>query len=348
MESACTFKKYTLHFRKTGGTSRGVLYDKDTYFLIMHDSLITAYGECNLFKGLSFDDRPGYEEKLTEVCKRLPKEKDSILNELHEWPSIRFGVETLLKDWENGGRQIIFPEVIEEDGFTIPVNGLIWMGNRDEMKNRIQEKLEEGYTSIKLKVGAIDFESELNLIKHIRQQFNAELVEIRLDANGAFSADDAPEKLKRISEYDVHYIEQPIKPGNWEQMAAIVEKSPVKIALDEELIGLISWAEREQLIQTISPDLLILKPALIGGFEVCDHWKTLITSNGGEWVITSALESNIGLNAIAQYTALNTGSTAQGLGTGRLFTNNFPSPYTVDADGLHYHTDKKWDFSLLS
>lgn len=345
---SCSFRKYTLHFKKPGGTSRGTLYDKDTYILTLSDGVKKAYGECNLFKGLSYDDRPDYEQKLKEVCARLPVEKENVLENLSEWPSIHFGVETVLRDWKNGCRQIIFPEGIAEEGFTIPANGLIWMGTYEEMKSQIATKLDEGYVSIKLKVGAIDFGTELDLLKYIRKQFTAEEVEIRLDANGAFKVTEAEEKLKRISAYDVHYIEQPIKAGQWHEMAHIVENSPVKIALDEELIGIINPEEKVKLMETISPDLLILKPALIGGFEGSEDWKRRIESHGGDWVITSALESNIGLNAIAQYTALDMPKIAQGLGTGKLFTNNFSSPYTVDSKGLHYHCNKIWDFSLLT
>lgn len=343
----CYFKKYTLQFYKPGGTSRGVLLSKDSYFIICEEDGKKAYGECNLFTGLSYDDRAGYDGKLKEVCKRLPVEKEKILSELSEWPSIYFGVEMVLKDIENGYRQIIFPQVINEHGFSIPINGLIWMGERQEMMAQVVSKLEAGYKSIKLKIGAIDFETELELIRFIRKQFNANDVEIRLDANGAFGLNEAIEKLKRLSDYDISYLEQPIKAGQWEQMAALIEKSPIKIALDEELIGVTNTEQRQALVKTILPQLLILKPALVGGFAAADEWKRLIEEKGGSWVITSALESNIGLNVIAQYTALGWSGYAQGLGTGQLYTNNFPSPYTVDAQGLHYHTNRNWDFSLL-
>lgn len=343
----CYCKKYVLHFRKPGSTSRGILHDKETYILVLQDGEKTAYGECNLFRGLSYDDRIGYDEKLVEVCQRLPGEKSGLLNELSDWPSIYMGVETVLKDWENGSRQIIFSEGITERGFTIPINGLIWMGSKDEMKQQIANKLENGYTSIKLKIGAIDFEKELELLQFIRNQFSEDEVEIRLDANGAFGYKEAEEKIKRISAFGIHYIEQPIGAGQWQEMARLVEDMPVKIALDEELIGIRSPAQKRQLLQTISPQMLILKPALIGGFQSCDEWRSFIELNEGNWVITSALESNIGLNAIAQYAAAQMTECAQGLGTGQLYTNNFASPYTIDASGLHYDCNKNWDFSLL-
>lgn len=343
----CHFKKYSLHFQKPGGTSRGVLHDKETYFIFLEENGKRAIGECNRFTKLSYDDRAGYEEKLNEVCKQLPDAQESLLPELSEWPSIQFGIEMLLKDWNNGCQQILFPEVMNETGFSIPVNGLIWMGTKAEMKEQIMQKLKAGYTSIKLKIGAIDFETELSLLQFIRQQFSENEVEIRLDANGAFRLNEASEKIKRLSEFQISYIEQPIKAGQWQEMAGLCEKTPIDIALDEELIGIISSKQKKQLIETISPQLIILKPALIGGFSGSDEWKKLIETIDGSWVITSALESNIGLNAIAQYTALGWSNYAQGLGTGKLYTNNIPSPYTVDAKGLHYHKNKTWDFSSI-
>lgn len=344
----CSFQKYSLIFRKPGGTSRGVLHTKDTYIIRLSQDGKTAWGECNRFAGLSWDDRPEYEEKLKEICSRLPEEMDRLLDELSDWPSIRFGVETALLDWKNGGNQEIFPQVIGNDGFTISINGLIWMGPHDDMMEQVKAKLSEGYTSIKLKIGAIDFTSELDLIRYIRRQFSEDEVELRLDANGAFNYKEAREKLDRMAEYHIHYIEQPIRAGQWQEMARLVEDSPVRIALDEELIGINDPAKQKELMNTISPKILILKPALIGGFAASNAWTALVESIGGYRIITSALESNIGLNAIAQYTAQKPSPHAHGLGTGKLYTNNFPSPYHVDARGLHYHRDQKWDFSALT
>ncbi|MCC7400006.1 MAG: o-succinylbenzoate synthase [Chitinophagaceae bacterium] len=341
------YKKYTLLFHKPGGTSRGVLWQKPTYFIFLADGSKTAVGECNRFLKLSYDDREGYEEKLEEVCNLLPTEMSGVLDSLKEWPSVYFGVEMLLKDWQHGCQRILFPEVIKEYGFSIPVNGLIWMGAKSEMKKQVEEKLKQGYTSLKLKIGAIDFDAELELMAYIRKQFNAAEVEIRVDANGAFGFEEAKVKLQQLAQYEVSYIEQPIPPGQWQEMAALAESSPVKIALDEELIGIINETEQEKLITTIAPQLLILKPALTGGFDGASRWKQLIEATGGRWIITSALESNIGLNAIAQYAATGHSHYAQGLGTGQLYTNNFESPYTADAKGLHYNISKSWDLSSL-
>lgn len=343
----CFFRKYTLHFKKPGGTSRGILSNKDTYFIFFKNNDNIAIGECNRFTGLSYDDKDNYEDKLKEVCRLLPDQMENLVPTLHEWPSLSFGVETVIKDFRNGCSRIIFPEVLNNNTFSIPINGLIWMGSKDDMKEQISARLKEGFTSIKLKIGAIDFDTELELIQFIRKQFSEKEVEIRTDANGAFSYPEAKEKIKRLSEYGISYIEQPIKAGLWQEMAALADNSPVKIALDEELIGVLDPERQQDLIQTIAPQLLILKPALLGGFKATDQWRRLIEKNGGSWVLTSALESNIGLNAIAQYTALGWSDYAQGLGTGSLYTNNIPSPYTADAQGLHYQPQKNWDLSLL-
>lgn len=343
----CSFKKYTLQFKEPGGTSRGTLLQKDTYFIQILAGEKRALGECNLFKNLSSDDRPGYEEKLAAVCNRLLKEQEGLLEELTDWPSIRMGAETALRDLQNGCRRVIFKEAGCENGFTIPINGLIWMGTQEKMKERILSKIEQGYTNIKLKIGGIDFEKELTLLSFLREAASGKSMSIRLDANGAFTPGNALEKLKRLSAFDIEYIEQPIRPGQWQEMAMLISKSPVKIALDEELIGIHTPEQKKNLIDTLQPPLLILKPALTGGFTSCDEWMELALNRGGDFVITSALESNIGLNSIAQYAATKRLRRPQGLGTGQLFTNNFPSPYLTDAQGLHYNPAQNWDLSQL-
>lgn len=343
----CRFKKYTLHFIKPGGTSRGVLKTKDTYFLILEDGGRTAIGECNRFINLSYDDRPGYEKKLEEICRQLPTRMDAVLDELDEWPSIFFGVEMLLKDWHYGGERILFPDVFTEGEFDIPINGLIWMGEQADMRAQIDQKLTEGWPSIKLKIGALDFDKELALIHYLRSKKGVGELEIRLDANGAYNYSEALEKLKLLEPYDISYIEQPLPKGNWEEMAELIRRSSIKIALDEDLIGVVDAAQRQALIDTIRPDLLILKPALVGGFQGSDDWKKRIEGIGGDWVVTSALESNIGLNAIAQYVAKDQSAYAQGLGTGMLYSNNFPSPYTVERGQIRYNRTQSWDLQRL-
>ena len=345
----CTFKKYNLHFKQPAGTSRGWLRDKETYFLIADVNGQKAYGECNLFKGLSADDRVGYEDKLKQVCQRLPIERENMLSSLQDWPSIAFGVETLLLDMKYGFGQVIFPEAFANGAFTIPTNGLIWMGDQKQMMRSIDEKLEQGYDCIKLKIGGINFEDEIAILKYLRSKAGKAKVSLRLDANGAFSQEEALKKIETLSAFDIQYLEQPIKAGQWQAMARIVKQSPIPIALDEELIGMDTLEKKKQLVDTIAPQVLILKPALLGGFAACDEWVKLLRETSDSYcIVTSALESNIGLNAIAQYTAKSNPELAQGLGTGQLYTNNITAPYDLDASGLHYNSQKKWNFSLLS
>ena len=346
----CNYHKYRLKFINPGGTSRGVLHEKETFIISLSgtDCGRIAFGECNLFRGLSDDDRPGYEEKLANICRRLPIEKESVLSTLRDWPSIYFGVETLLKDWENGCNKIIFSGDFVENKAGININGLIWMGSKDEMLFQIKKKLEDGFQCLKMKIGAIDFESELEVLHFIRKQFNADEITIRVDANGAFEVKDAAEKIKRLSAFDIHSIEQPIKAGQWQEMARLISVSEVPVALDEELIGIHSSEQKKQLLETIRPPFIILKPVLAGGFSGSDEWIYLIEKQGGSWWITSALESNIGLNAIAQYTSTKNNRLPQGLGTGKLYSNNFDSPLKIESGKLFYDKNARWNMANLA
>lgn len=340
------FKKYILHFKRPGGTSRGVLHTKETYFLFLEDGHKKGVGECGLFRGLSADDRPDYEEKLQWVCNNIHLGKEALLKQVYDLPSIQFGVEQAFLSLQKEDMFQLFPSDFTKGKAAIPINGLIWMGSEDFMKEQIAQKLEEGFTTLKLKIGAIDFETELRLLKSIRKQFTSDEVEIRVDANGAFSPNEALEKLKRLSEHELHSIEQPIKVGQWEEMAELCAKTPLPIALDEELIGIFNLPEKEKLLSTIKPQYIILKPSLIGGFSGSNEWIALAEKYSISWWITSALESNIGLNAIAQYTySLNT-SMPQGLGTGGLFTNNIDSPLEVHSGYLHYNPQKQWNLHI--
>lgn len=344
-----SYTKYALNFIKPGGTSRGVLHQKDTYILSLYDSASgrTAYGEANLFSGLSSDDHPCYEEKLAEVVNRICLEKEEVLSSLKDWPSIYLGVETVLADWRNGCRKVIFDSDFVRGKKGIDINGLIWMGPKEDMLAQVKQKLEDGFTCLKLKIGAIDFASELEILKYIRSEFSSAEVELRVDANGAFSVEEAPEKLQRLSEFELHSIEQPVKAGQWEEMARVVANSPVPVALDEELIGVNDPSRKKKLIEVIAPPYIILKPALAGGFTGCDEWIRIMERAGGKWWITSALESNIGLNAIAQYTYVKNNPAPQGLGTGKLYNNNFPSPLEIEDGRLVMKMDKNWDMSNL-
>ncbi len=345
-----TFKKYILNFKQPGGTSRGVLHTKETYFLIIKKNQKIGIGECAIFKGLSVDDRPDYESRLHWLCNNIQLDKDFLLNELIEFPSIQFGLEQALLSLGNSDIFELFPSNFTKENDAITINGLVWMGDKAFMQKQIKEKLDSGFTTIKLKIGAIDFKSELDLLKSIRNEFTVNEVELRVDANGAFHPNNALEKLKRLSDFELHSIEQPIKVGQWQEMADLCKKTPLPIALDEELIGIFDKSDKENMLQTIKPQFIILKPSLIGGFRGSDEWINIAEKNKIDWWVTSALESNIGLNAIAQYTYVLKNKMPQGLGTGSLFSNNITSPLQVKNGTLYYNVDKKdeWNISILN
>ncbi|NLN24499.1 MAG: o-succinylbenzoate synthase [Bacteroidetes bacterium] len=342
------FIKHVLRFKIPGGTSRGVLTEKDTYFIVIEDDNRIGIGECGLLRGLSVDDRPDYEDKLDWVCKNIQLSKTELIANLTEFPSIQFGIETAFKSLEAEKSFELFPSDFTRGNEGISINGLVWMGDEQFMKNQISDKLNSGFTTIKMKIGAIDFDTEIKLLQSIRASFSAKEITLRLDANGAFSFQEAKEKLKRLSELEIHSIEQPIEQGNLEKMAALCQDTPIPIALDEELIGAFSDETKKNIIETVNPQYIILKPSLIGGFQACETWISLIENNGGGWWITSALESNIGLNAIAQYTYQKKATMPQGLGTGSLYTNNIPSPLEVKQGTLYYNSNEKWNFSFIN
>jgi o-succinylbenzoate synthase len=341
-----SYKKYILNFKQASGTSRGMLKTKETWFLILNYDGKKGLGECGLFRGLSIDDRPDYEDKLKWVCNNINFGLDLLLKELIEFPSIQFGLETAFKSLESKNVFNLFPSKFIKGEDSIPINGLIWMGSETFMKQQIKEKIESGFKCIKMKIGAIDFQQELSLLKSIRNEFSSNDIELRVDANGAFSPAEALEKLKILSEYDLHSIEQPIKQGQLFEMAKLCDETPLPIALDEELIGVFDVTKKQELIQTINPQYIILKPSLVGGFKGSDEWIDIAEKNNIGWWITSALESNIGLNAIAQYTYKKQNNLPQGLGTGGLFTNNFESPLQVKNGTLNYNKLMDWKFNL--
>lgn len=342
------FKKYTLNFKKPGGTSRGILYNKETYFLILKESNKVGIGECAVFKGLSFDDRPNYEEKLQWLCNNIHKKEAFLLDQLKEFPSMQFGLEQALLSLKSEHPFELFPSKFTQSKSGIPINGLIWMGDEAFMKQQIKEKLKAGFTTIKMKIGAIDFDTEIELLKKIRNEFSAKEIELRVDANGAFSPKNALEKIKKLSDLQIHSIEQPIKFGQLYEMAKLCSISPVPIALDEELIGVIDVTKKEELVQIINPQYIILKPSLIGGYKGSMEWINLAKNKNIGWWVTSALESNVGLNAIAQWTFLLNNLMPQGLGTGGLFTNNINCPLVVEKGRLHYDNNKNWNNTILN
>ncbi|SDS16579.1 o-succinylbenzoate synthase [Christiangramia echinicola] len=340
------YKKYILKFKRPSGTSRGVLTEKETWFLKISDGNNFGIGECGILRSLSYDDRPDYEDKLKWVCENINMGREMLWEELREFPSIQFGVEMAFQSLSSQDPFLLFPSEFTAGKKAIPINGLIWMGDKAFMKRQISEKIEAGFNCIKLKIGAIDFETELELLKSIRSNFSEKEIELRVDANGAFSPQDALEKLEALSNFQLHSIEQPIKPGQIEEMADLCKKTPLPIALDEELIGVIDVTEKEKLIQIINPQYAIFKPSLIGGFKGTGEWKDICENNDVDWWITSALESNIGLNAIAQWTYTLNPDLPQGLGTGGLYTNNFESPLEVKMGEIQYNSSKDWEFNL--
>lgn len=342
-----TYHKYILNFKNPSGTSRGVLRTKETWFIILNSKNRTGIGECGIFRGLSVDDRPNYENKLNWVCKNINLGLDNLLKELIEFPSIQFGLEMAFRSLESDDPFELFPSKFTQGRDHIPINGLIWMGSKEFMNQQIKEKIQSGFTCIKIKIGAIDFKTEVELIKSIRKEYASNDIELRVDANGAFNLKEALDKLKILSELDLHSIEQPIKAGQTQEMADLCDRTPLPIALDEELIGVFSVTKKQKLLQIINPQYIILKPSLIGGFNGSNAWIKIAENQSIGWWMTSALESNVGLNAIAQFTYLKKTSMPQGLGTGSLFTNNFDCPLKVKNGTLQYNKNEKWNFSII-
>ena len=341
-----TYHKYILNFKRPSGTSRGVMNEKETWFIVLEKEGKKGIGECGILRGLSIDDRPDYEAKLKWTCDQIHLAKDLLWEALLEFPSIQFGVEMAFQSLVSEDPFLLFPSDFTSGIKSIPINGLVWMGTEAFMKEQIQEKLADGFKCIKLKIGAIDFDKELQLLRFIRQHFSSEQIEIRVDANGAFSLDLALHKLNQLSEFELHSIEQPISKNHTDSMAELCKNTPFPIALDEELIGVFTLAEKEALILKIKPQYIILKPSFIGGFRGTQEWITLAEKHKIGWWITSALESNIGLNAIAQWTFLQHNLMPQGLGTGALYTNNFDCPLQVKQGQLWYEKEVDWKFDL--
>ncbi|MDO6853238.1 o-succinylbenzoate synthase [Cellulophaga lytica] len=340
------YKKYTLDFKRPSGTSRGVLTQKETWFIILKNDNKTGIGECGILRGLSIDDVPNYEEKLNWVCNNIHLGLEVLLNDLTEFPSIQFGLEQAFLSLTADNPFILFENNFSIKEAPIPINGLIWMGEESFMHQQIQQKLKDGFNCIKMKIGAIDFDTEVSLLKSIRKTYKKEEIELRVDANGAFK-EDALDKLKILAELDLHSIEQPIKQGNYAKMKNLCAVTPLPIALDEELIGVFGVTKKKKLLQTIQPQYIILKPSLVGGFKGSQEWISLAEKYNIGWWVTSALESNIGLNAIAQWTYGLQSKMPQGLGTGSLYTNNFNSPLEVSNGAISYRKTLNWQQNLI-
>lgn len=352
--------KHLLKFRFEAGTSRGVYTEKETFFLKISDTenpTVFGLGEIAPLQGLSIDYAPDIEQVLNNVCDTFNSldlevfawNLNIILSQLIDeaFPSVKFGFETALLDVMNGGKRIIFDNDFVDSKRAIPINGLVWMGTKEFMVNQVEEKLSAGFDTIKLKIGAINFQDELSILASIRVQYTPEQISLRVDANGAFAVGEAEEKLRQLSAYQLHSIEQPIKAHQVEAMAHLNEKSIIPIALDEELIGISDYVQKMALLKKIKPKYIILKPTLLGGLQHCREWIEIATRLQIGWWMTSALESNIGLNAIAQFAAEFKNTLPQGLGTGALYHNNIESPLIVENGSLRYDQSKSWDLSLF-
>jgi len=342
-----SYQKYSLHFKRPSGTSRGIMTEKETWFIILEENGKKGIGECGILRGLSADDRPDYEEKLRWTCENITIGEEKLWEALTEFPSIQFGVEMAFRSLQSDNPFLLFPSEFTQGSKSIVINGLVWMGDKSFMKSQIEEKIAAGFHCIKLKIGAIDFQQELDLLHFLRRNFSARQIEIRVDANGAFYSNDALNKLNQLSGFEIHSIEQPIQKNQYDSMSELCKNTPIPIALDEELIGVFSYIEKEQLLQKIKPQYIILKPSFIGGFRGTREWISLAEKYNIGWWITSALESNIGLNAIAQWTFLQQNTMPQGLGTGALYTNNFDCPLKVQNGQLWYDSNINWASGLL-
>ncbi len=321
-----TIEQHTLKFRQPAGTSRGVYTERRIWLVKFEDTLTgrVGVGECAPLPNLSCDDLPNYEAVLNSLCDKVAHLGRTDFEDLRPYPSMTFGIETALLHAQRGTYRL-FDTPYSRGEEQIPINGLIWMGTLDEMRKRVEEKIREGSRCIKIKIGAINWDDELSLIKSIRERYTEKEIEIRVDANGAFKTNEAIEKLERLAKYNLHSIEQPIEKGNWNEMARLCRTSPLPIALDEELIGINQPQEKAQLLDAIRPQYIVIKPSLHGGMQGSREWIELARERKiGSW-LTSALESNVGLNAIANLAADIYGPNItfpQGLGTGKLFVEN--------------------------
>lgn len=347
-----TYKIYphNLQFAFEAGTSRGVLQEKNSWFIKLYDAqnpAIYGLGEVSVIDKLSIDCELITIDLISECIGIFIENKYNIASIPSHLPAIKFGIETAYLDLMNGGKRIFFENDFSKGAKGIPINGLIWMGDKQLMLKRIGEKLDEGFTCLKLKIGAIQLDDELFLLQSIRKQFSAQELEVRVDANGAFSKEDALQKLNQLAEYQLHSIEQPIAVKQWEAMADLCKKSPIPIVLDEELIGVTGFVNKQNLLKAIQPPYIILKPSLLGGFAESTEWIKLTEETNIQWWMTSALEANIGLNAIAQFTSSFNNQLPQGLGTGQLYTNNILSPLEIKQAQLFYNIQNSWDLSIF-
>ena len=347
MSGTATFGKHDLIFKQPSGTSRGVLKTKTTYFIKLISGASVGYGECGLLKGLSHDDVPDYEEKLQWACTHIHLGLETLWQALIAYPSIQFGLEQAFMSVKASNPFELFPSAFTRQEQPIDINGLIWMGDEAFMSDQIQAVIEKGFSCVKMKIGAIDVDQELALLKAIRARFSKDLITLRVDANGAFSKREALTIMNRLAALEVHSIEQPLAVSKVSDLAALCKETPIPVALDESLIGCLTMEEKERLLDTVKPQYIILKPSFIGGFKGSEAWITLAEERGIGWWATSALESNVGLNAISQWVYLKNTTLPQGLGTGSLYTNNIPSPLRVQEGRIIYKGDTPWETNAI-
>lgn len=342
------FAPYLLKFGFPGGTSRGVMTEKPTFLLKIYDERNPSrfgIGEAGVFPGLSPEADGRYVYKLLELLANIAIGRSTDLT-MH--PSIQSGLEQAIRDFTGGCRGIYYPSEFTEGNKSIEINGLVWMADFDLMVERLRNKVAEGFRCIKLKIGAIDWNRELEMIRIIRNEYSERDLTVRVDANGAFKQTDVIEKLSDLADLGVESIEQPVKAGETALMADICRKSPVPVALDEELIGKFTTEQKTAMLEAIMPAFIVLKPSLIGGFSSAEEWISLATDRGIGWWVTSALESNVGLNALAQWTATLDTTRPQGLGTGNVFTNNFNTPVRLEGDRLMFDNGATFDYSQFA
>lgn len=340
----------TLEPRFELGTSKGTITARTVWYLIAwHRDRpeVMGIGEAALFPGHSKEFPADVRTKLLELCMETGDWTKRLHGDLVDVPSVRFAVEQCLKDLEAGGTKTLFPSEFTLGRQAIPINGLVWMGDKATMKQRIREQLDGGFTTVKMKIGAIGIDDELELLKAVRAEYGPDDITLRVDANGAFTALQVPDVLKRLADLQVHSIEQPVPPGQYEVMAELCADTPIPIALDEDLIGHNTHDAKVDLLDNVRPQYIVIKPSLVGGWAATQEWIDLAKARGIGWWITSALESSIGLNAIAQYTATLSPTLAQGLGTGKVYANNIPSPLLAERGLLRYRPEVEWDLSSL-
>jgi len=347
------YHKEVFQFSFKARTSRGLMRDKTSWFITLSSNTRPGMGigECGPLPGLSTDARPDFEDVLKETLQRFNTTQPTTLEEVYTlipagFPSITFGLETAWLDLHNGGRRIIFDNSFVK-GTPIPINGLIWMGDLDFTMSQINQKIAQGFRCIKLKVGGLDFDRECDILAYVRKRYYRENITLRLDANGAFKTDEALQKLKELTKFTIHSIEQPIKPGLME-MEQLCRESPIPIALDEELIGIEDHSAKESMLTRVRPPYIILKPSLHGGIKGTREWIALAEQHSIGWWITSALESSIGLNAICQLTADYNVTMPQGLGTGGIYENNLESPLQVYKGEILHKEGSTWSAEDIS